>query len=406
MIDENQEHSIGGLKLMRQWLCLILLIAALSSVDAADWGQWRGPNGTGISEEAGWLTDWPADGPEQLWRTSVGKGYSSVAVSQGRLYTMGNSDDQDTVFCLNAENGEPIWQYSYECNAGDYPGPRSTPAVDGDRVYTLSRRGHLFCFDAATGDIRWSHQMVDEFGAKPPGWEFACSPYILNDWLIVDVGTVHALDKNTGDPVWHSKKYTAGYSTPTYFELKGNDVLAVFNEFGLVIMDASDGSELSSYRWETAYGVNAVTPIVSDGRVFISSGYNVGAALVDVRNSADEVWKNKSMRNHFNNCVLWEGYLYGFDEKTVRCLEFATGKEMWAQEGLGKGSLMLADEKLIVLGEKGDLVIANASPAKFDEIGRTKVLDKTCWTVPVLANGRIYCRNDQGNLVCVDVSGE
>jgi len=373
--------------------------------DTTDWHQWRGPDGNGISTEKGWLSVWSEGEPKQLWKISVGNGYSSVTVSDGRIYTMGNAAGTDTVYCLDANTGDEIWKYSYACKTGDYKGTRATPTIDGKYVYTLSREGHLFCFNATSGRIKWSKNLKRELNVKSPKWGFACSPLILNNLLIVDVGITVAFNKTTGRLAWKSKDYGAAYSSPFAFNLGNHSALAVFPAFGLVILNAKNGQELRRYPWETKYGVNAVTPIVSDGKAFISSGYGTGCALLNISgNKPTVIWQNKDMSNHFNNCVLWEGHLYGFDEKTLKCLDFQTGEVKWSQRGLGKGSLMLADGKLIVLGDRGQLVVAKASPVGFNEISRAKVLEKTCWTVPVLSGGKIYCRNDKGDLVCLDVS--
>lgn len=391
---------------------------AESTSDKIDWYQWRGPNLDGISSEKGWLTLWAEDGPPVLWETSVGTGYSTVSVSNERIYTMGNSEKMDTVYCLDANTGKEIWTHSYRCTteSGGHPGPASTPTIDDNRVYTLSREGHFFCFDASSGEIIWSKHVKKDFGAKSPEWDFASSPLVLENMVIVDVGMTLALDKLNGNLVWKTKdygdvwddidSYGGGYSSPVAFNLNGSKRLAVFNSSGLVILNSENGRELMLLPWKTSYNVNAATPIVSDDRVFISSGYNVGCALVDVSGSEPVIiWKNKDMRNHFNSSVLWEGHLYGFDESRLRCLDFKTGEVRWSQRGLGKGSLMIAAGNLIVMSARGELVIAEASPEEFKEVSRTKVLDDLCWTVPVLSNGKIYCRNHEGDLVCLDVSG-
>ena len=395
----------------------VLLVCAFSSmVSAEDWPQWRGPNRNGISSETQWSSMWPADGPKQLWRISVGTGYSSLAVSNGRVYTMGNKDKTDTIYCLDANTGAGIWKHSYPCVAdgAGHPGPASTPTVDGEFVYTLSREGHLFCLDANSGKPIWSRHIVNDFGAKYPEWGYATSPLVLDNMLIMDAGAALAVDKSNGNLIWKTKDYGeswgiknqgGGYSTPYAFNLDGKQLLAVFNSSGLVILDPSSGRELVLHPWKTSYNVNAATPIVSGNEIFISSGYNVGCALLKISgNSLDIIWQNKSMRNHFNSCVLWEGHLYGVDENRLRCLEWKTGEVKWTQRALGKGSLMLADGKLIIMGDKGDLAIAEASPDAYNELARAKVLSGLCWTVPVLSGGKIYCRNHEGDLLCLDVS--
>ena len=401
-------------------LGLFCLWSIVSFAEAVDWYQWRGPDSNGVSSESGWSSTWPADGPEKLWELKVGVGYSSVAVSNGNLYTMGNADGKDTIYCLDANTGDKIWTRSYPCTteSGGHPGPASTPTVDDNRVYTLSREGHIHCLDVDSGEVVWTKHVMEDFGAKSPEWDFASSPLILNNMVILDVGMTLALDKATGELVWKTRDYGdawediespgGGYSTAYAFSLNGSQRLAVFNASGLVILNPENGEELMLHPWKTSWNVNAATPIVSDDRVFISSGYNVGCALLQISGSEPVVvWQNKNMRNHINSCVLWEGHLYGFDEKRLRCLELETGEEKWTQKGLGKGSLMVADGKLIALSDKGKLVIAEATPDAFKELASAKVLDGLCWTVPVLSNGKIYCRNhDDGHLVCLDVSGD
>jgi len=386
--------------------------------NAPDWYQWRGPNRDGISNEKGWLSVWPEEGPKVLWKTSVGVGYSTVSVNNGRVYTMGNLEKTDTIYCLDENTGTEIWKHSYRCvtESGGHPGPASTPTVDGKYVYTLSREGHFFCINADSGKVIWSKHVKKDFGAKSPEWDYSSSPLILSKMIIVDVGMTLALDKATGNLIWKTKdygdawkikSYGGGYSSPFAFDVNGSQRLAVFNSSGLVILDPENGRELALHPWKTSYNINAVTPIVSDDKIFISSGYNVGCALVQFSgDKLDIVWQNKNMKNHFNSCVLWEGHLYGFDETTLKCLDFQTGGVKWKQRGLGKGSLMLADSKLIMMGDKGDLAIAAASPESFKEISRTKVLSGLCWTVPVLSGGKLYCRNHEGDLVCLDVSGQ
>ncbi len=183
--------------------------------------------------------------------------------------------------------------------------------------------------------------------------------------------------------------------------------MALFSTTELEAVTAADGKLLWKFPWKTKYGVNAADPIINGDKFFISSGYNEGCALVQIRsNKAAVLWQNKNMRNHFNSSVLIQGNIYGFDESDLKCLDWSSGAVKWAEGGLGKGSLMAADGKLIVLGEKGMLVVADASPAGFKPISHAQVLGGKCWTTPVLSNGKIYCRNARGDLVCVDVSGK
>ena len=388
-------------------LGLIFIWAKLSF--AEDWYQWRGPNRDGISQEKGWSTKWADGGPTVLWKISVGIGYSSVSVSKNRVYTVGNIDKTDIVYCLDVNNGSVIWKYSYPCVAdgAGYPGPASTPIIDGNSVYILSREGHLFCLNADTGKVIWSKHIVDDFGAQYPDWGFACSPQVFGDKLILAVSLNLALNKKTGDLIWKTQNYHGGYSSPFVFQYNNKSLIAVFNTVGLMIFNLDDGKEVARAEWKTDYNVNAVTPIVSDSNIFISSNYNAGGALYKFDGkSLTQIWKNKNMRNHFNSCVLWQGCLYGFDMEQLRCIDFKTGAVKWTQKGLGMGSVMIADGKLIALGDNGILAIAEAVPDGYKELARAKVLDGLCWTVPVLSNGKIYCRNHEGDLVCLDVKAK
>jgi outer membrane protein assembly factor BamB len=392
-----------------------LALACLATTAwAADWTRWRGPNFDGISPETGWLTQWPADGPKQLWKADVGLGYSSFSVSGGRLYTMGNTDETDSIYCLDAATGKTVWQHSYPCSAKDpngYLGPRCTPTVDGDRVHAVSRAGHFFCLDAASGKVIWSKEFPKDYGAKVPTWGYAGSPLIEGNWVICEVGgagsSVVAFDKKTGQEVWKAGDDTIGYSSIVPFDHQGQRCLAVFSAAGIVGRRAKDGQELWRHPWKTSWDVNAATPIVADGKVFISSGYNKGCALLDFSASNPTVvWEHRKMRNHVASCVLWQGHLYGFDENQLKCLNWADGAEKWSDRSYGKGSLMLAGNHFIVYSDKGRVAVVEPSTEGLKEVVGFQVLSgKDTWAVPVLANGRLYCRS-QKDLVCLDVSGK
>lgn len=389
----------------------ILLGLAAYSAHALDWYQWRGPDHNGISKETGWSAKWPAQGPKQLWKAKVGIGFASFAVSAGRVYTVGNAKDNDTVFCFDANTGAEVWKFSYPAKLDPKyyeGGPSATPTVDGDRVFNLSKRGLVHCLDAAKGTVIWSKNLSEELKAKMPTWGFAGSVLIEGDLAIVNLGsTGAALDKKSGKVVWSSGEDEAGYSTAVPFVTGGERAVAMAVRQDVVALRVKDGKELWRFPWITSYDVNAADPIIDGSKVFISSGYNHGGGVFDVSTQpAKKIWENKNMRNHFNSSVLWQGHLYGVDENQLRCVVFDTGEVKWTEKSVGKGSLMMADGKLIVLSEKGELMVAEASPAGFKPTSRAQVLGGRCWTTPVLANGRIYCRNAAGDVVCVDVSGK
>ncbi|MFP4057006.1 MAG: PQQ-binding-like beta-propeller repeat protein [Candidatus Brocadiia bacterium] len=394
---------------------MAFLAAASGPVAGGDWPQWRGPRRDGICRESGWAARWPADGPRELWRAELGRGLSAVAVSRGRLYTMGSRRTAEVVTCLEAATGEEVWRQAYPARRQfAYPGPAATPTVDGERVYTLGREGHLVAFDAATGEVAWARELRKDFHVDlpKPDYGHSCSPLVVGDRLIVEVGArdgvVVAFEKATGEVAWRSGRAgVLAYSSPLLFEQGGERRVAVFHALGLGVLDPASGEELWRFPWKTHDRCSVATPIVAEDKVFISSSYGRGAALLRV--GADEpLWRTREMMCHHATCVLWEGYLYGFhyDRKqaaTLRCLSFETGEVQWSQAGLGNGTLLLADGKLIVLGQRGELVVADASPRGFRPVSRAKVLGGLCWTVPVLAHGRLYCRNHPGRLLCLDL---
>jgi outer membrane protein assembly factor BamB len=404
------------------FLATALLALGAQALPAADWPHWRGPDYNGISKETGWSATLPASGPKILWKANVGTGFSSFAVAAGRVYTMGNKDNQDTVYAFDAASGKVAWKHTYDekLQPKYYEGgPSATPTVDGDRVYVLSKTALLQCLDAANGKVLWTNDVPQSVAAlndgkpaKTPDWGFAGSVLVFNNTLYVNVGKYGtALDKS-GKVLWTTGPEAAGYSTHVPYTLGGKTGLAIFAAKDVAGLDPATGKVLWSHPWKTSYDVNAADPIIQGDLVFISSGYKTGASVVRIaNNSPTEVWKSKdAMRNQHNNCILIGDYLYGFDgddsKAEFKCVEFKTGAVKWAQGGLGKGALTAADGKLILNSEMGELVFVTPDPAAYKEISRAQVIGKKCWTSPVLANGRIYVRNEKGDVVCVDVSGK
>lgn len=397
-------------------LSACLLLAALSfsvsAQDSFDWPQWRGPKRNGVSAEKDFLTAWPKEGPIRLWAAKVGVGLSSVSVVGSRLYTMGNVSDVDHVMCLDTANGKLVWDYKYPCTAADpngYPGPRCTPTVDGNLVFTVSRNGHVLCLSAANGALVWSKRIVDDFAGFIPQWGYAGSPLVEGELLILETGasgrSVVALEKKTGRLVWSNGNFAAGYASPIAFDLARDRAVAVFSAGGLTGRAVNNGRVLWHYNWRTQYDVNAATPVIFEDKIFISSGYGSGCALLQMSaNGIKQIWSNKNMRNQMNACVLWQGHLYGFDDSQLRCLDVITGAAKWSTPAYGKGSLMLADGRLLLYGERGRLGLAEASPEGFRELAAAQILGgNNTWAAPVLSNGRIYCRS-AGDLVCLNVS--
>ena len=415
--------------------CGLLYAAAGNKPEPAAWHQWRGPTRNGISAESKWKSSWGDDAPKRLWTARVGSGYSGVSVRRGRVYTMGADKDTETVYCLNAGTGAVIWKHSYPAKAapsrgggrgrsnrsgrgrrggppGDYSGPRATPALDGDTVFTVGRAGQVVSIDTRTGKPRWAKNIQTELGAAVPSWGVSGSPLVFGKLLILSAGRCGvALDKETGAVVWQvASPGGVAYASPVPFRMGDTQAVAFMAGSEIVAARMADGEVLWRHPWKPRYPNNCADPIFSGDRVFISSAYGAGSAVLGFSaNKAKVVWKNKEMNNHFSSCVLVDGHLYGFDgdirrgEMQLKCIEFATGKTVWAQQL--KGSLIVAGGRLVILTAAGDLVVAEASPKGYKMTGKVKALSGQCWTAPVLSGGRVYCRNQAGELVCMDVSG-
>jgi outer membrane protein assembly factor BamB len=392
---------------------LLLCLLALS-VPAADWPRWRGPDLNGVSAETNWFRPWPQTGPPILWRARVGIGFAGVSVSQGCLYTLGNSNDVDTVFCLHATSGREQWRHSYPCalDPRNYEGgPGATPTADGEAVYTLSKKGHLFRLGASTGRTVWSRNLTNEMDFKLPEWSLAGSPLVEGDLLILNVGAAGAaVDKHTGRTVWTSGPGPGGYATPVPFEYQGRRAIAIFSAKALVAVEPRTGREWWRHPWGSSRDVNAADPLIAGDKLFISS--STGCALLQLRDGPPTVlWSHTDlMRNYFNPAVLLDGHLYGIDGTTHRpttltCLDWTSGQPRWSEPGFGSGGLMAADGRLIIF-DKGQLSVVRAAPGAFQLLAQAQVLGGKCWTAPVLSHGRIYVRNAAGDLVCVAAGGD
>ena len=394
--------------------CLVLILFS-SVVFAEDWPHFRGPTRNGVSAEKGWRSEWTGEAPV-AWKAQVGLGFSSVVVADGRAATAGHADGKDTVFCFDAATGKLLWKHSYAAELGDKffeGGTTGTPTWDGARLYWLSRWGDLMCFEADSGKVVWQKNIQKETEAPGPMWGFTGAPLVsgvAGNLLVLNVGEAGVgVDKNDGKVVWKSAPKDAGYSTPLPFEFGGAKLVMFGNGTNYLAVDPMTGKEAWRFRWVTQYGVNAADPIMSGDRVFISTGYSKGGTLLQL--GADEpkqLWKTKVLRTQLNAAVLHDRHLYGVDGDTtekgsLKCIEFATGVEMWSRPGFGNGGVIIADGKLIALSGDGELSIAPASPSGFKPTAHAKVLGPKCWTAPVLANGLVFCRNSRGEIAVIDL---
>jgi outer membrane protein assembly factor BamB len=337
-----------------------------------------------------------------------------VTISHGRLYTAGHSAGQEVVFCLDAASGKPIWRFAHPVSLDPNlfeGGARSTPTVSKEGVYVLSHEGHLHCLHPETGAVIWEKHLVRDFGGRKPEWGYSSAALVDGDRLIVDSGgasaSTLAVNRFDGRLIWKSGAQAAGYASPVILPLEPDSALVLFKADGLHGCDPVTGKALWSYPWETSYQINAATPVlVGRDRLLISSGYNAGAALVSITpGKATLVWRNKNLRAHINSPVVWGDSIFGIDGNTgggnLVCLNAQTGDKLWEEKSVKGGALIAASGLLIVVSEKGDLVVAEASPERFRQLHRQPVLKNRTWAQPVLANGRLYLRDNVGTLVCL-----
>ncbi len=412
-----------------------LLCGAILTASATEWPQWRGPNRDGVSGAVGLLKEWGPNGPKMLWKVSLGEGFSGISVSQGRVYTMFSTGNDEFVVCLNATDGQEIWRFRSDDNYHEGQGgngPRATPTIDGDLLFTISAHGKLYALNVENGEKVWSHDLQRKFGSKMPRWGFSTSPLVDGELLLVEVGgkgekSIVAFNKNSGDVVWSTHKDKLGYSSPIAITVQGVRQIICFTGTKLISVSPTDGTIYWKYPWKTGYDVNAATPVfIPPDKIFISSGYDKGAAVLQMRVFVshdddrvaveqiranrgavriEEIWKNRKMKNQFASSVLYDNYLYGFDNSILKCIEADTGEEQWKTRGFGKGTVILADGHLIILSDRGKLGLAEATPAGYIEKSSAKVLNGLCWTAPTLADGRLYLRNEE-EMVCLDMTGK
>jgi len=392
---------------------LLLAVVPFAAAQAADWPQWRGPQRNGISSEKV-SAPWPAEGPKILWRASLGTGFSSVSIRNARVYSMGNANEQDTIWCLDARSGKLAWKHSYPAALGPQyyeGGPGATPTIDDGRVYTIGKWGRVFCLDAVRGTVLWERDLAQS-GVKSNRWGFAGSPLIWHELVILNAGeTGTALDRQTGRIAWLNGVNPTGYASPKLFKFGGKEAVLIFAAKHLVALEPQTGRELWRFPWETNYDTNNPDPILYDDKILISS-YSRGCALLTIKNGRPElVYESKNLFNHLSPGVLQGDYLYAFsgeakDKSDFRCLHVPTGEVKWTAKVPAMGSVISAQGRLIVLSEKGELMLAEASPAEFNPIARGQVLGGLCWTPPALADGRLFARNAKGDLVCVQLGPE
>jgi outer membrane protein assembly factor BamB len=417
---------------MRKWskVFAAAMVTASSLVFAADWPQYRGPNLDGTTSEKDIAKRFPKGQPKTLWKKPVGNAFGSFAVAGGKAYLFMEKGGKEVCVALNPDNGEQLWatpidKTIFENQGGN--GPRTTPTIDGDRVYVFGTYFKLACLNAADGKPVWEKELAKEHSAQTndnrtiKAWGNAMSPVIVGDMVIVAGGgagqTFLAFNKSDGKLIWKSGDEKVTHATPTLATIHGQQQLIFFVQSGLVSLDPKDGKEL----WRFAFPFKIATassPIIGGKNgdvVYCSAGYGVGSAACRVSKdgekfSASQLWRAESENmNHWTTPVHLDGHLYGIfgfrqlGTAPLECIDIETGKKTWSKPGFGSGGgTILVDGHVLVQGDKGDLTLVKASPDKYEEEGRIQALGGKCWTMAIVVDGRIYSRSDN-QAVCIEL---
>jgi len=388
----------------------------------ADWPNWRGPNFNGKSNLTGIKTDW-SKGLSKLWEVDyLCQGQStaswSTPVIQGnRLVVPGRDEENDWVFCLNSNTGELIWKGFYKADAGTAhgPGARATPCIDNNKIYSYGRSGDLVCWQLFDGKTIW-HKNVKEIGGEEPDWGLSSTPLIVEDKVIVQGGgkaLVVAYNKSNGDVIWKSLEGPSGYAAAVVTTIDSIPMLLIYHGTGLSSLNPKDGKEMWVAPWKTDYFVNASTPAIENDIVFHTSEYGMGGEALKISKDKYEVlWKNNNFLAQHSDPIIIDGYIYGYSGNSsnmkgdFKCLELATGKEMWKTKELGMGTCTFVDGHIICFDIKGNLYLIKPEPTKLNNLATIPAampdVKNASWTAPVVANGKLYIRHMQ-KLICYNL---
>ncbi len=372
------------------------------------WADFLGPGRLGRYDEKPILTSWPVDGLHQLWKQPVGGGYSSFTVANGMAFTIEQRRGNEVVAAYDVRTGRERWTHSWKALFAEVlggNGPRATPVWDDGRIYALGAQGELRCLESATGKLVWNKNILEDNGAENIHWGMSASPLVVDGKVIVAPGgsrgnSVVAYDKLSGKRVWSSLDDGAAYDSPTVATVGGRRQLLLITAKRAVGLSVDDGKLLWEYPWVTQNDINVAQPmVVAANRVYLSSSYGHGAAVVELTPQGDGfearvVWANNRMKNKFNSAVLYEGFIYGLDEGILACVDAGSGELKWKGGRYGFGQLLLASGHLVVLTEEGDVVLVRAVPDLHQEVARFSALKGKTWNIPAISDGLLLVRNE------------
>ena len=395
------------------------VLLAGAALAAQDWPQFLGPARDGVYTGPALSTSWPADGPTVLWEREIGAGFAGPVVVGDRLALFHRRGGEEVLEGINVANGATVWTHAYRTTYRDDfgfdEGPRSVPVIEDGVVYTFGAQGQLHAVDLTTGAARWSVDTHDRYQVRKGFFGAAGSPLVSDGRVIANVGGLQggivAFDAATGDELWTATTDEASYSSPVSATFDGDPYALFFTRTGLVGLDPVSGAVRFEKRWRSRLGasVNAATPLVNGNRIFISSSYGTGAALVQVAAGelVDEWVGDESMTNHYATAVQRDGVLYGFHGRqeygpSLRAVELDSGEVLWNEDRYGAGSVTLAGEHLVIMRESGELVLALASPDGYRPLASAGILRGVVRAYPALAEGRLYVRNSN-TLIAIDL---
>jgi outer membrane protein assembly factor BamB len=403
-------------------LMIIVLIAALvlgAQGPAPDWPEVLGPGRNGVYSGPALSEAWGASGPRVAWRRSIGQGLSGPIVVQNRLILFHRAADREIVEAMNAATGKTLWQYgyptAYKDDFGFDEGPRAVPVAANGVVYTFGAEGQLHAVELATGKKIWSVDTRRQFGVPKNFFGAGGSPLVEDGRVIANIGGknagIVAFDAKTGKVLWSATDDAASYSSGIGATIAGRRYAVFLTRNGLVGLDPSNGQVRFQRQWRARQpaSVNAATPVIQGDSIFLSAEYGPGAAVLRFDGTAlTGVWaSDEALSNHYATSVYAGGYLYGFHGRqefgqSFRAVDFQTGKVRWSQDRFGAGSVTLAGNRLLIVRESGELVLAAASPGGFAPIARAQILPPTVRAYPAIAGGMVYLRNGD-TLVCLDL---
>ncbi len=399
----------------------ILAFGPVAGDTKGDWTQWGGPGQEFQAASRGLATEWPEEGPPKLWSRELGDGYSAILAEAGKLYTMYRTDEKEAVISLDAATGETLWEHRYDHSPHEGhvaqfgEGPRSTPLISGNRIYTIGVAGKMHCLNKKNGKVVWSHDLWEEFGGTILNHGYSSSPIEYGNNIITLVGGeghgIVAFDKKTGEVAWKNQDFENSYSTPRILEVDGQKQLVVFMATELIAVDPENGALKWSYPHENQWKQNIAMPVMADSKHLFLSSPTAGARGLKLTNKGEkteveEIWSTRKIQFYHVSTVRDGDYVYGstgtMGPAFMAAVNIKTGEIAWRERGFAKANLLSAEGRVYILDENGVLGLASVSPKEMKLHGKAEVLEKAAWTVPTIVGRTMYLR-DKKTIMALDL---